>query len=126
MGGDKTSAAQGHGIRRSERPSWFRAALRWSAIFFFSLMLPLLLEECSYDETLNKILPKGESAYAQERLEDLRNKRFHVVRAALSPDVVTPDIEARLAHAASFFPTGDPIRIKPIGANIHRSGGITA
>lgn len=88
----------------------------------FGLTLLLLLGGCSYDETLNKVLPKEESAYAQERLEDLRHKRFDVVRAALSPDVVTPDIEARLAQAASFFPAGDPIRIKPIGANIHRSG----
>jgi len=83
------------------------------------LFATTLLSGCNYDETLNKLMPKAESELAKQLFEDLRNRKYENLKKYLSKELLTPDIESKLSQAASFFPEGEPIEVKPIGANIH-------
>jgi len=86
------------------------------------LALPLLTS-CSYDKMLDKLAPKEESALAQNYLEKLRNNDIASIKEQLSSELITPDIDTKLSEVANYFPKGEPIAIKLIGANTLTSPG---
>jgi len=81
------------------------------------LLLPLLVS-CSYEDMLQKLLPKEESAFAQSYLENVRAKRFDEVKKRLSTELLTPEVDSKLSEVAGYFPDGDLIEVKPIGSNV--------
>lgn len=88
-------------------------------VFLGVLLVVPLIASCSYEDTLNSILPKEESEFAKGYLENLRNKKFEDLKKPLSKELLTPDVESRMAQAASYFPEGKPLEIRAIGANVH-------
>jgi hypothetical protein len=87
-----------------------------------SSLLPLpLLIGCNYDETLEKMAPKEESAFAKNYLESVRLRNFVEVKKHLGPELLTPDIERKLTEVSDYFPPGEPIAIKLVGSNVFTS-----
>lgn len=86
-----------------------------------SLLLLPLLASCSYEDMLEKMAPKEESAFAKNYLESVRLKNFVEVTKHLGPELLTQDIEKKLTEVSGYFPPGEPIAIKLVGSNVFTS-----
>lgn len=91
------------------------------SLFAVVLLLPILTA-CNYNDMLAKLAPKEESAFAKNYLESVRIKDFNAVKKSLKPELVTSDVDAKITEVANYFPLGDPIEIKQIGAQTYQSG----
>jgi hypothetical protein len=87
-------------------------------LLIFSL---ILFTGCSYEKMLDKLEPKEESAFAKTYLEKLRQRNIAGIKEHLSSELLTPDADSKLTEVANYFPEGEPVAIKLIGANVFKS-----
>lgn len=82
------------------------------------LLLTLFLFGCSYDTALDLFEPKEESAFAKEFLEYIRSGDIETARQHIHEKSLRQDTDDSLRKLTSYFPTGNLVEIKTIGANV--------
>lgn len=91
--------------------------------FFLALLILPILAACHYDDILAKIVTYEESAFAKRYFESIRVGDVDSVKKILNPKLLSPEfnIAKVITDVASYFPSGNPIEVKLVGAQTYQT-----
>ncbi len=93
--------------------------LSFSVIFSF-----FVLASCSYQDMMDKFVPKEEAKMAEDYLTKLREKDFDYIKSKLSDELKPQITDALLVQMAEYFRGGELISTKIIGSQVHIFNGV--
>lgn len=86
--------------------------------YFLALIAALLVASCSYEDMKELIVPKEESSFARQYLDQLRLKNYEYVTSQMHPELLVKVTTEELDKLADYFPDGDPISTELMGSNV--------
>jgi hypothetical protein len=83
-------------------------------ILLVGIAFCLSIGGCSRSELMKKMTPPADEAFARERIDLLRQKRFEQIEQELDPSISVPNIQETLNTMAGMFPGEEPKSIKVV------------
>ena len=95
------------------------AVMKHTLRIIIMALTSLFLSSCSYEQVAEKLIPKKESAFAQEYLLRLKNRDFDYINSLLSPEIAAQVNDELLEEMAGYFRGGEPLSVKIIGSQVN-------
>ncbi|MEO3879473.1 hypothetical protein [Rheinheimera fenheensis] len=86
--------------------------------YILTIIVALFLVGCSYEDMKESIVPKEESSFAKEYLDQLRLKNYEYIKAQMHPELLTKVTVEELDKLSGFFPEGEPLNTELMGFNV--------
>lgn len=84
----------------------------------------LALTSCTYQDMMDKLVPKEEAKMAEDYLTKLREKDFEHIKSKLSDELKPQVTDALLIQLADYFRSGEPISTEIIGSQVNVLNGV--
>ena len=106
-------------IRKKEET--MKKFITLSAGVIFSLFV---LTSCTYQDMMDKIVPKEEAKMAEDYLTKLREKDFEYIKSKLSDELKPQVTDELLIQLADYFRGGELISTEIIGSQVNVFNGV--
>lgn len=84
----------------------------------------LVLASCTYEDMMDKFIPKEEAKMAEDYLTKLREKDFEYIKSKLSDELKPRVTDELLVQLAEYFRGGELISTEIIGSRVHVFNGV--
>lgn len=78
----------------------------------------LLVVGCSYEGIKESMVPKEESSFAKDYLDQLRLKNYEYIKSQMHPELLAKVTVEELDKLSGFFPEGEPLHSELMGSNV--------
>lgn len=82
-----------------------------------------ILTSCSYEDMMDKLVPKEESKFAEEYLDKFRAKDFDYVKSLMSKETLAQANDALLIEMSNYFRKGELLSTEIIGSQVNEFNG---
>jgi len=90
-----------------------------------SIVVCLCIVGCSRADLMKKMVPPADEAFARERTDLLRQKRFEQIQRELDPSISDANTEETLKTMAGMFPAEEPKSVKVVDIKFLRHQGVS-
>jgi len=94
------------------------------AIVVSAFFMTILLSSCTYDDMMNKFIPKEEAKLAEDLLTELRSKNIEYIKSKLSHEIKQQATDELLLELAGYFRSGELLSTTIIGSQTHTMNGV--
>ncbi len=91
--------------------------------FIYVFICLNLIASCSYDDILNKLVPKEEAKFAEGYLNKLRLKDFSYVKSQMSAEILAQASDSLLIEMSNHFRKGELLSTEIIGSQVNIFNG---
>lgn len=92
--------------------------------YILSLIAALFIAGCSYEDVKESIIPKEESSFAKDYLDQLRLKNYEYIMSQMHPELLEKVTTEELDKLSGFFPKGEPKSTEIMGSNVREFNGV--
>ncbi len=82
-----------------------------------------VLTSCSYDDTMDKLVPKEDAKFAEEYLDKLRTKDFDYIKSQMSTETLAQANDELLIEMSNHFRKGELLSTEIIGSQVNVFNG---
>ncbi len=86
--------------------------------YMLTILFSLFVVGCSFEDIKKSIVPKEESSFAKDYLDQLRLKNYEYIKTQMHPKLLTKVTVEELDKLAGFFPEGEPLHTELMGSNV--------
>ncbi|MDT3273607.1 hypothetical protein Q4Q54_08935 [Shewanella sp. SP2S2-4] len=86
--------------------------------YILTILFSLFVVGCSYEDIKESIVPKEESSFAKDYLDQLRLKNFEYIKTQMHPELLAKVTVEELDKLSGFFPEGEPLKTELMGSNV--------
>ena len=89
-------------------------------ISYFCIIISLsIITSCSYDEMMDKLIPKEEAKFAEDYLTKLRAKDFKYIKSQMSKETLAQANDVLLEKMSNYFRKGELLSTEIIGSQVN-------
>lgn len=84
----------------------------------------IVLNSCSYEDMMDKLVPKKEAKMAEDYLTKLRQRDFEYIKGQFSDEIRPKVTDGLLVQMADYFRHGELLSTQIIGSQVYEANGV--